>query len=249
MSDKYKQVLTGIGVAVFWVAVWEAASLLVGQELLLPSPVQVTVTWAQLLPTGGFWLSVLLSLARVAAGFAAAVLTGSILAVLTTRFSPVSRLLSPILHTVRATPVASFIILAYVWLRVQILPAFIAFLMVVPLVWENVSRGIAETDRKLLETARVFRLSRGDTVRRVWWPSVRPYWEAACAAGWGFAWKSGIAAEVICCPELSIGRELHDAKAYLHTPAVFAWTATVILMSVVCEKLLRRFSAKQGVKA
>ena len=120
--------------------------------------------------------------------------------VLTARFSLARALLAPVLHIVRAAPVASFIILALVWFRTDVLPLFIAFLMVVPVVWANVEKGIRAADPALLEMARVYRFGRLKTLLRVQLPSVMPYFLAACTTGLGFAWKSGIAAEVICRP-------------------------------------------------
>ena len=167
---------------------------------------------------------------------AAALAAGSLLAVLTVRFRAADVLLSPLLKIVRAAPVASFIILALVWIRTNTLPAFIAFLMVVPVVWGNVEKGIRETDAGLLEMAKVYRLGWWKTLVRVRIPSVMPYFLAAATTGLGFAWKSGIAAEVICRPAMSIGRQLQDAKVYLETPEVFAWTAVVVALSMVLEK-------------
>ena len=169
-------------------------------------------------------------------GRAAALAAGSLLAVLTVRFRAADVLLSPLLKIVRAAPVASFIILALVWIRTNTLPAFIAFLMVVPVVWGNVEKGIRETDAGLLEMAKVYRLGWWKTLVRVRIPSVMPYFLAAATTGLGFAWKSGIAAEVICRPAMSIGRQLQDAKVYLETPEVFAWTAVVVALSMVLEK-------------
>ena len=234
MKNKLNRPLVGIAVALFWVTAWHLISGAVGEEILLPSPARVLQTLWALWGSATFWRSVVLSLLRIIGGFIAAVVGGTLLAVLTTHCRPLHVLLSPILHIVRAAPVASFIILAYVWLHVQILPAFIAFLMVVPLVWE----GIRNTDKKLLETARVFRLGRWKTLTLIHLPSVRPYFTAACTSGLGFAWKSGIAAEVICTPANSIGKQLYSAKAYLETPEVFAWTVTVVLLSVLLERVL-----------
>ena len=240
MQGKRNKWLVGTAVAVFWLTIWALLSGAVGEEILLPSPAKVAQTLWTLWGTVAFWRAVALSLLRILGGFVAAVLGGTLLAVLTTHCRPAHVLLSPLLHIVRAAPVASFIILAYVWIRVQILPAFIAFLMVVPLVWANVCEGIYNTDRKLLETARVFRLGRWRTLTLVHLPSVRPYFAAACTTGLGFAWKSGIAAEVICTPANSIGKQLYSAKAYLETPEVFAWTVTVVLLSVLLEQVLMR---------
>ncbi len=238
MRSKINKVLVGAAVAVFWVTAWTLVGGAVGEEILLPSPAKVFETLWALWGTAVFWRSVTLSLLRILGGFVAAVAVGTLLAVLTTHCRPLHVLLSPLLHIVRAAPVASFIILAYVWIRVQILPAFIAFLMVVPLIWANVCEGIVNTDNKLLETARVFRLGRWKTLTHIHLPSVQPYFIAACTTGLGFAWKSGIAAEVICTPADSIGKQLYSAKAYLETPEVFAWTVTVVLLSVLLERLL-----------
>ena len=37
---------------------------------------------------------------------------------------------------------------------------------------------------------------------------------------------------------LSIGKNLQEAKLYLETPEVFAWTITVAVLSLALEKLL-----------
>lgn len=238
MQDKRKKFLTYTAVAAFWFVTWQLLSRSIGQEILLPSATAVAGTLLRLWGTADFWLSVCASLLRVLVGFCGAVAVGTALAMLTCRFHLLHTLFSPLLHIVRAAPVASFIILAYFWIETDLLPAFIAFLMVVPMVWANVSQGIRQTDGKLLEMAKVYRLSRGKILRHVWLPSVKPYFLAACTTGLGFAWKSGIAAEVICSPDRAIGTELRDAKAYLETPEVFAWTVTVVVLSVLLERVL-----------
>ncbi|MBQ2716916.1 MAG: ABC transporter permease subunit [Clostridia bacterium] len=240
MRAKRSKLLIGAAVAVFWVTVWWLVSGSINQEILLPSPMKVAQTLWSLWGTALFWRSVALSILRILGGFAAAVAVGSLLAAVTTHSRALGALLSPILHIVQAAPVASFIILAYVWIEAQLLPAFIAFLMVVPLVWKNMSAGIENTDKNLIEMAKVFRLSRAQTWRTVRLPSLRPYFTAACTAGLGFAWKAGVAAEVICTPENSIGKQLYSAKAYLETPEVFAWTVTVVLLSVILERIFMR---------
>ena len=248
MSSKLRRLPVIGAVALFWLGVWALCSYLIGQELLLPTPWLTVTTLVRMMGQTDFWVAVGMSLLRVLGGFTAAVAVGVLLAVLTTRFSLVHAVLAPILHIVRAAPVASFIILAYVWLRAGLLPAFIAFLMVVPLVWENVRQGILQTDQKLLEMGQVFRMSRGTRLRRIWIPSVKPYFESAMTTGFGFAWKSGIAAEVICWPDRSIGQNMHAAKAYLETAEVIAWTVVVVVLSVVLERLLRHLMGRKGVR-
>ena len=238
MSNKTRKILTQLAVALFWLLVWEVLARLVGEVLLLPSPRMVAQALGRLAVTAAFWQTVGSSLLRIALGYGAAVILGALLAVLTSRFSLLRAVFSPLLHLMRTVPVASFIILAYLWIRLQLLPGFIAGLMVLPLVWQNVSSGIEQTDRRLLEMAQVYRLGRMGALRHIWMPSVEPYFRAACVTGLGFAWKSGIAAEVICSPRMAIGTELKTAKVDLETPEVFAWTVMVVLLSVLLERVL-----------
>ena len=114
----------------------------------------------------------------------------------------------------------------------------IAQLMVLPVVWGNVGRGIRETDPKLLEQAGALRFSRLKTVRLVYLPSVRPYFLSAVVTSLGLAWKSGVAAEVLCRPAWAVGTQIGQARDYLETPSLFAWTLVILLLSLTLEKLL-----------
>ena len=49
-----------------------------------------------------------------------------------------------------------------------------------------------------------------------------------------------MAAEVIGLPNHTIGMHLYNAKVYLETPELFAWTLTVVVLSVLLEKLVVR---------
>lgn len=213
---------------------------MIGLELILPSPLKVLTALFEKAATADFLIAAGLSLLRIAVGFLLGTLVGGLLAVLM-RVSKVAKaLFSPILHVVKAAPVASFIILALVWFKTDILPVFISFLMVVPVVCTNVSEGIAQTDRKLLEVARIYRFGKKRTFSEVWLPSVKPYAVSACRTALGFAWKSGVAAEVICRPDRSIGDALYSSKMNLETAEVLAYTAVVIIISVLLEKLMLR---------
>ena len=222
-------------VLAFWMGVWAVLSWRVGLSLLLPGPGAVVQALLSLGKTGLFWRKVGLSLLRVFSGFVCGTLAGILLAVLTSAVPLARALLAPAIRVVRATPVASFILLAVLWLHSGVLPGFIAGLMVLPVVWNGMAEGIAATDRQLLELAKSYRFGPWKTLRLVYVPSLSAYLRASVATGLGLAWKSGVAAEVLCSPRLAIGRSLADAKLYLQTPELFAWTLTVIILSLLME--------------
>ena len=228
---------TGLA-AIFWLAVWQVLSVAVDSALLLPGPWPVAQRLAQLVASASFWRVTSVSFARILLGAVSAVALGTVLAALCCRFALVDSLFAPLLTAIRSTPVVSFIILLLIWVGRDVLPVVIVVLMVLPVVWGNVCAGIRSTDALLLRTAKVFAFSRARTLRRVYLPSVMPHFLSACRTSLGLAWKSGIAAEVLTVPVLSIGKMLYESKLYLETVDLFAWTAVVVACSLVIEKVL-----------
>ena len=229
----------------FWLGVWQLAACAIewamegkGNELLLPYPSTVAAALISLGQHGDFWMTVLASLGRIVAGMALGTMLGLLLAMLTCLSSLADELLSPAIRVIRATPVASFILLVLLWVARDWVPVVIAALMVLPVVWSNVSRGIRETDPQLLELARAYRFSRRKTIRLVYLPSLRPYLLSAITTSMGLAWKSGVAAEVLCLPGRAIGFQIYNTKFYLEVPQLFAWTVVVVTLSLMMEHLL-----------
>lgn len=232
-------------VTAFWLAVWQVASVVVDQEIFLVSPVGVVVRLAELVGTADFWGTVGHSLVRIAAGFLAAALVGALAATLAAASSVVDALLAPLVTAVRSTPVVSFIILVLVWAGSSRLAFVISFLMVVPIMFTTVREGIRHRDAGLLDVARVFRVPLLRRLPAIDVPAVLPFFIAGCQVGIGLAWKSGIAAEVIGLPQGSIGEQLYQAKIFLSTADLFAWTVVIVAVSYAFERvvlwLLRRF--------
>lgn len=233
-----KRLLTKLAVLLIWLGVWQAAFLAVGQKLLFASPLQVAERLSALVVQAGFWQSVGLSFLRISAGYCLGVFFGVLLASVTSMSAFLRSLFEPVLTLARSTPVASFIILALVWIRKDTVPVFIVFLIVLPIIWANVRQGIEQTNRDYLEVAEVFRFGFFKTLKTVYAPSVLPYFAAGCTTALGMAWKSGVAAEVLAMPIRSIGYNLYRSKINIETADLFAWTAVVIVMSVILEKLM-----------
>ena len=224
--NQHKQLFERLAAAAFWLAVWQCAAMAVGQEVFLVSP-----------PQAEFWQRVGFSSGRILLGFGLGVAVSIVLAVAAQAWHTADVLLAPVLQLVKATPVASFIILALVWVRGASLSVLISFLMVLPVLYGAVRIGIQSADPQLLEMTKVFRLPLGRRLRAVWLPAVLPAFRQGCSVALGICWKSGVAAEVIGLPNGSIGDALYRAKITLSTGELFAWTFVIILLSAGFEKL------------
>ena len=240
MKNLLKKSLRAVIPPVFWLGVWQLAALAVGKELLLPSPAAVGQSLLALVRTADFYLSAGATLGRVFLGLLWGGLAGGLLAFLT-HFSPwADSLISPAVRMVRATPVVSFILLVYLWVARAAIPWVIAGLMVLPVMWGSLTAGLAGMDQNLLEFGRVYRFSRLKQLRLICLPSLRSHFSAGLLTAFGLAWKSGVAAEVLCPPDRAVGSRLQQAKLGLETADLLAWTLTVIALSLALERLLRR---------
>ena len=221
-----------------WVALWQYKAGKMNSPVLLPYPKDVWAAFRELIAKPEFSGILLGSLKHIVTGFATALVLGIILAIIC-RFSLFAEmLLLPPMKLVKTVPVVSFIILLLLWVDPARISIVISFLIVLPVVYANVSKGIRETPAEMLEMAKVFGYSFPRKLRYLFIPNAVPYTTAAVSTGLSLCWKAGIAAEIIGLSKNSIGRQLYDSKLYLDTPALFAWTVVVILVSVVMEWLI-----------
>ena len=222
--------------------------MVVHRDFLLASPGAVVLRLGELVVTGGFWGTVATSLARIVIGFTGAAAVGAALATLSSASRVAEALAAPLIATIRSAPVVSFIILLLLWTDSSRLAAYTSFLMVLPVMYANILAGIRNRDRQLLEVAIVFRIPWLRRVRAIDVPAVLPFFAAACRTGVGLAWKSGVAAEVIGVAQGSIGERLYEAKLFLESADLFAWTIVIIALSVTGEAVvlwgLRRAQAR-----
>lgn len=174
-------------------------------------------------------------------GFIVGIIFGTWLAALSAHFRRIEELLAPAMLAVRSIPVASFIILALILFSSHNLSVLISFLMVLPIIYASVLEGIRAADHQLLEMAKLFRVPPVRCIRYVYLPQVMPYFHSACGSALGLCWKAGIAAEVIGMPRGSIGECLQQAKVYLDTPDLFAWTLVIVVISLAFEKVFIAF--------
>ena len=243
LSPRAKVLLSRAGVLLFYLALWGVLARVVHQPLLLPAPGEVLSKFLSLLPSAAFYQSLAATLLRTLAAYALGIAAAVLLAVLCVRFRACDLLLSPLLSAVRATPVTSFIVLALVWLSSPRVPVLTGFLMTLPIVFSALDQALRAVDVQLLEMACVFRLGRMGTLRHVIVPSVLPAFVESALAAVGLCWKAVVAAEVIGVPKLAVGSRLYEAKIYLETDSLLAWTLTIVLLSVALEALLRRLAA------
>ena len=187
---------------------------------LLPAPSDVV---RALFDLGGHTvaLHVATSTARVAAGYAlgamSAVAVGSLVGLSRTARA----ILDPSFQALRAIPSLAWVPLLLLWLGIDEAPklAMIAIGAFFP-VYMGVLAGIRGVDAKLVEVARLMRLSPFALVRRVLLPAALPSVFTGLRNGLSLAWMFMVAAELIAATRglgylLTDGREMGRADLVL----------------------------------
>ncbi len=223
---------------------WQCIYMTINQRLILASPLEVVVNLMQMIRGADFWRTVLYSVLRITGGFLIAFATGVVLGILAGRCKALEMLLWPYATAIKAVPVASFIILALMWIGSDKLSILISALMVFPIIYTNVLEGIKSADKRLLEMAYIYRLSNIKKLIYIYLPALKTYIKAAVSMALGIAFKAGTAAEVIGIPDGSIGERLYEAKIYFDTAELLAWTVAIVIVSIVLEKAASWLIAK-----
>ena len=221
----------------FWLTIWQLVSMILGQEILLVSPVLAIKKILELSLELDFWISIWSSFIKITNGFILAFIIGIIFAVVASIKEKFRILIEPLMATIQAIPVASFIILCLIWISSKNLSIVISFLMALPIVYRNILDGILGISDELKDMAKVFKVTNKKKIRYIYLSEVSPYLRTASSVALGLCWKSGIAAEIIGLAENSIGEKLYQAKIYLDTAELFAWTIVIIIVSVIFKKL------------
>ena len=239
-----KKVIFGVLVGAFWVGIWWIFALIVNNSYFLPSPLETLLALLRLFSKPEFYKVASLSLLRVIFGLLLGVLTGILLAVLCHRFVLPRRIFTPIISVIKAMPVATFILILWITLRGSALSVFVGFMMVLPIIYQNLLDGYDSIDKSLIEVTEVFNFSKFKRFKLLTLPTLYSYFCPALITSIGLAFKAQIAAEIIAYTNNSIGQFISDAKYNLQTDDVFAWATVIVSFSIILEfvskKLLRR---------
>jgi NitT/TauT family transport system permease protein len=225
------------GIILFWLLLWQAASAALHNHIILVGPLEVIHSLMFQAFTMEFWKTIAFSFGKISLGFFLAFAAGIITGGAACRFPLLEDFLQPPISFLKSVPVASFIILALIWIGSENLSLFVSFIVVFPMIYIHTMAGFRSADKKLLEMSRVFRMPPIKILYYIYRPALLPHLISGCRVALGMSFKSGIAAEVIGVPGHSIGERLYMAKIYLSTADLFAWTLVIVVISAAFEAL------------
>lgn len=235
-------VWVGLGLVLLWLV----AALLIGEELILPTPMQTIEECFALFGQASFWAALGKTLLRGVLAFVCSFFIALLFSLLS-MIPSVGKVAGIVFSVLRSIPTMSVILLLLIWLRPSLAPAAVAAIVILPTLYSVFLGAMQGVDRGLIELCDVYKVPWKERVLRVWLPAMaQPLFEGT-ASGFSLNLKLIIAAEALAQTKESLGAMMKNAQIWLETGQLMAITLVAVVVGVLSETLIR-FVGKQVKK-
>lgn len=231
----WKNSVISVFAAAILLLLWQLGSDWIDAEIILPPPGRVLTEVFYILKNRLFFADLKATLIRGLWSFFLVMSTGLVTGIAAGKYAAVNASFRPLLAVIKTTPVMSVILVAIVWFRTGTVPVFAAFLITFPIIIENCTAGIRETDKQLIEMADLYQIPPLDILINISIPSMLPYIISGARTAIGLTWKVVIAGEILSLPKNGIGSQMQLSQLNLETGRVFAWTLTAVVLSALSQ--------------
>jgi NitT/TauT family transport system permease protein len=212
---------------------WIVLSEIIDNEVILPTVKSTLESLLEIVTSSDFINIVVSSLIRSLIGFLASLFLAVLLGILSSISKLCYNLMIPVLNFLSSVPTMAIIILALIWLHNEVVPMFVGFIMVFPILYETVQKGILNVDKKILEMCKLYRINRWTIIKDIYIPSILINLSMVFTTALSTNLKMVIAGEALSQPKYAIGSNLQIQKMYLNTSGVFAWIIIILFISKV----------------
>lgn len=222
-----------LSVALF-VVLWQGLAGAL-DDRILPGPLTVLeVMWLGL-ADGQLPYHIGVTLARVAVSFILAMIVGSSIGLVMGRHGRVDRFFDSWLILFLNIPALVTIILCYVWFGLNELAAVAAVVInKIPNVAVTVREGARALDPRYAQLARVYRLSRWQTLRHVVLPQLAPFFAASARTGLALVWKIVLVVELLGRSN-GVGFQFYLFFQFFDVASILAYTISFVAIVQVIE--------------
>lgn len=222
----------------FLLLLWHVSAMMIGNDILLPSVVQVLSFMGKQLIEIQFYAVVLITLKRMLQGLLASLACALFLIVLEDRFVWVRQIIEPIITLIKAIPTVSYIILALIWFKQEGCVRFISFMVLFPLFYSSLQLEMKKFNDETKELLMIYPVNRQEKILKLAIPMLLPSLLNSFKLAFGMGFKASVMAEIMASVRYGVGREMKIAQNNLLITEIFAWTIWIILICLVVDVLM-----------
>lgn len=230
-----------INLVIILLLLWQLLAMVVNKDVIIPYPFDVIKRMLEMLGDPSFYQTILITLSHVCIVVFISVVIAYFLSYLGYKYQMVDQYISPLLSILQAIPNISFIIIVMVWCESLQTVYIVLFLVVFPLLYNNLIQGFKSIDQDLIDVIRSYRLPFFYKFFTIYFPLVKRSLLSALKSSLSLGVKVAVMAEIIAQLPQGVGRAINFSRIQFDMVGVFAWTLWLIVMILVIEGLLRRF--------
>jgi NitT/TauT family transport system permease protein len=215
--------------------IWFLASICVGEELILPSPVDAFSEVFNLFSTSVFWKALGGTISRSFLAFLISFIIATCLALLC-KFNKYSKpVVSIIISILRAIPTIAVVLMLLLWTTSKVASIIVTMLVVLPTLFTSIMTALGEIDYDIIEMMNLYKVPKKRQFSRYIIPQITPSTIQIVGSGLSLNIKLMVAAEVIAGASNSIGQLMSQSKIYFETSSLFALVFIMVIIAVAIE--------------
>lgn len=202
---------------------------------VLPGPEKTFQALLALWRNNTLWQDIGVTFSRVFSGFLLATIVGTLAGLALGASRRLAQFFEPLLAVFNTVSSAIWAIFAIIWFGISsATTVFVVFMTAMPLILTNVWQGAQTVERQYVELARSVRMSRLQTLIKIYLPTILPYFFSGARLAFGFGWRVSLVAETLGASD-GIGYRLRQAGDLVQTDQVFAWTLLLVSLMLLLE--------------
>lgn len=232
--------------AVALIIIWSAAALIVDDEIILPSFVDVFKKLISMFKTGALLPAILKTASRIMIGVLISIVFGNFLAYISYKFK-LKEYLEPLFSILRTIPVISIVLIVLFFAEKNLLSIIVVILVTLPIVYENIHTALTNIDSGKLELAKVYDLKSVTVFRYIELPAIIKSTLMSLRIALGLSFKAGATSEVVSGATGGLGELMYVSKLSFDMPELIAITFVIIILSFIFE-MIAGFLYKRNLK-
>ena len=219
--------------------VWESLSLIINEEMILPSPFVVLVKSFSVITSKNFLSSFCMTFFRCLISFALSFVIAMVFALLSKKSEKAKIMIEPIITIIRSLPTLAVILILLIWTSSKVAPIIVTMLVVLPTLYTNIYENLSEINPELIEMCKFYKLSQKQIIFKFELPVILPPMLLTIGSGIALNLKLMVAAEVIVQTSNSLGMIMYNYQNHILTANVMAVVLVIVMTGLLIEQIFR----------
>lgn len=241
-----KQMYFALGI-VFLIALWIILSLIINNELMLPSITKTMNSLFEIIKSRQSYVVLFSTFLRLVIGVSISVVLAFLLFVLIIWNNNVLFFFRPLLALAKTTPVAALIIILLIWFGSTYSPIIICVFVLFPLIVETLLLGLERIDVSYIEEMQLNGEHFLYSLVHIYIPFIKPYFYMSLLQCLGLGMKVMVTSELISQTPNSIGLQMYLNRIYLDMSGLFAWTIILVTLVIIFEICIKKWQRRIAI--